>query len=816
MKKIIIAIAAVAAAFTMASCVKEQPFEPTVPPVVGEDIIIASTESSLTKTSLSGSDSEGYEVRWSEGDEITIGGSTFTLTEGANTTTGTFQGTLPEEDSTYTACYPASYNGTDWPVSQTYTANNITGSPMKAPVTVSGGKVSGMLQFTNAGGILRLTVKGSENILVTSIIVSANGLEDITLNCGDGVSLDETNGTVFHIAMPEGSYSGTSIMLLAKGGKNCIKRLSSRDLEIERSKITPASFSTSFTSAAPEGALPEAFTVSADGKAVFFSKGNLWCDTDANPAGANFHFEDNQYDTTPSTDTDRDNNHISHFLWCRSAADAVKTGYSETGNSADDILFTNAAGFTVNGLGNWYAPSHDEMDYLLMSRKASTVGGTANARYFSGRIDKGSENYVNGLFVIPDVFAWPESELPNAPNGINQYRYNYSDNTYSVSEFAYLQQAGVVFLPCAGSREGYSSGHSSVYYVNNSGYYWYSTLNGADKAGHLGFSVGGGVLEDSANSRDKAYSIRLVTDSTPTFTVTFDMNGHGTAPAAITGAQYRSKVIRPMTPTAAGYVFAGWYKDKGCTDEWDFETDRVTADITLHAKWVVDVNVIPGVFTVADDGEGNVKKVHFSKGNLIATIDVSGAPTAWKFAENQYDYLGEGGANGTIGNAAGDVDLFGWSIDFGNYGISTSSSEKDYLGDFEEWGKKVGDGRTWRTLATDEWQYLFDKHSYKWVTVSGVNGYVVAPDRASLPQDKTEYTASELNEAELLFLPAAGYRIRSYFSDGGVGGYYWSSTPNSINAFCLSLNADNVKTGSSYRYYGRSVRLVMDLTDRQR
>ncbi len=30
------------------------------------------------------------------------------------------------------------------------------------------------------------------------------------------------------------------------------------------------------------------------------------------------------------------------------------------------------------------------------------------------------------------------------------------------------------------------------------------------------------------------------------------------------------------------------------------------------------------------------KKVYFSQGNLVATIDATGAPTAWKFATNQY------------------------------------------------------------------------------------------------------------------------------------------------------------------------------------
>lgn len=34
-----------------------------------------------------------------------------------------------------------------------------------------------------------------------------------------------------------------------------------------------------------------------------------------------------------------------------------------------------------------------------------------------------------------------------------------------------------------------------------------------------------------------------------------------------------------------GYVFDGWYKDKECTQPWDFANERVNQDITLYAKW---------------------------------------------------------------------------------------------------------------------------------------------------------------------------------------------------------------------------------------
>jgi uncharacterized repeat protein (TIGR02543 family) len=44
-------------------------------------------------------------------------------------------------------------------------------------------------------------------------------------------------------------------------------------------------------------------------------------------------------------------------------------------------------------------------------------------------------------------------------------------------------------------------------------------------------------------------------------------------------------VTEPMAPTKAGYAFGGWYKESGCTNAWNFNTDTVTSDITLYAKW---------------------------------------------------------------------------------------------------------------------------------------------------------------------------------------------------------------------------------------
>lgn len=267
MKKIIITMAAIAAAFTIASCNKEL-VETENNPTEGNCIITASTESNITKTSLSGDDTKGYDVVWSEGDSFKIGEETFTLIEGEGTTAGKFQGTLPEGDGPFTAYYPATYNGTDWPALQTYTEGNITGSPMTAEVV----KGAESLSFKNAGGILRLTVKNDDSACVKSITINAAELTSpITFDCGTGgVALTDA-GVDFYIAMPSGStsktYTKVRIELATIDGKICTKTLKSSTggLAIQRSKITPASFNTVFATDLSAAATANTYMVSSAG-----------------------------------------------------------------------------------------------------------------------------------------------------------------------------------------------------------------------------------------------------------------------------------------------------------------------------------------------------------------------------------------------------------------------------------------------------------------------------------------------------------------------------------------------------------------------
>ena len=47
-------------------------------------------------------------------------------------------------------------------------------------------------------------------------------------------------------------------------------------------------------------------------------------------------------------------------------------------------------------------------------------------------------------------------------------------------------------------------------------------------------------------------------------------------------------VFRPADPKREGYIFTGWYTSDTYEKAWDFETDTVSGDTILYAKWLVE------------------------------------------------------------------------------------------------------------------------------------------------------------------------------------------------------------------------------------
>ena len=93
------------------------------------------------------------------------------------------------------------------------------------------------------------------------------------------------------------------------------------------------------------------------------------------------------------------------------------------------------------------------------------------------------------------------------------------------------------------------------------------------------------------------------THGTVAYQVTYDSRGG----SAVTGQTVLSgeKASQPTNPTKAGCTFDAWYKDVLLTDAWNFASDVITADVTLHARYAEDVAFpinITATTTDAKDG----------------------------------------------------------------------------------------------------------------------------------------------------------------------------------------------------------------------
>ena len=238
---------------------------------------------------------------------------------------------------------------------------------------------------------------------------------------------------------------------------------------------------------------------------------------------------------------------------------------------------------------------------------------------------------------------------------------------------------------------------------------------------------------------------------------------------------------------------------------------------------------IDGLFSVS-----RTKKVYFSQGNL----QYQASTHTWRFAENQWDFVGDGVSGNVEENGVkcnnelisstydGWIDLFGWGTSGYNHGAvcyqpwSTTSNYIDYcaygfttypdmfnLNDQTgqaDWGvNAISNGgnspEIWRTLTYDELVFLIYQRIHEFnldytfvrAQIDGINGIILFPDNWDCsyfsfnntnPEggfDSNIINASQwdtLKQYGLVFLPAAGRRFGKTVSDVLSCGFIWSAS----------------------------------------
>lgn len=239
-----------------------------------------------------------------------------------------------------------------------------------------------------------------------------------------------------------------------------------------------------------EGSLPGLFSVSATQR-VRFSKGNLkyHCSL-ANPE---WRFAENQYEHVAYNADDYGENTgrwIYNFGWGTSGYGHRTLYYqpwSNEGSHNDYVAYNNGSknlydedgradwgynkisnGGNIENIG-WRTMTADEMTYLLLSRPASTVAGTNNARFARAYLF----GTYYGVIVFPDNYTHPEGVA--SPNYINVKDNNgLNSNQYSEADWLKMEAAGCVFLTkTSGTYDGqYWS--SKIYHSATARCLWFS------------------------------------------------------------------------------------------------------------------------------------------------------------------------------------------------------------------------------------------------------------------------------------------------------------------------------------------------------
>ncbi len=258
----------------------------------------------------------------------------------------------------------------------------------------------------------------------------------------------------------------------------------------------------------------------------------------------------------------------------------------------------------------------------------------------------------------------------------------------------------------------------------------------------------------------------------------------------------------------------------------------------------VPTGAINGLFSISSS-----EQVYFSKGNL----QYQASTHTWRFAENQYDYIGSDNSN-ISASYNGWIDLFGWGTSGYNHGAispdpwSTTTIDNHYYayGNWEynlydqtcqaDWGyNNINNGgnveNQWRTLRIEEWVYVLNNRStsngirFAKAIVNGVNGIVLLPDNwnnniiINNPNSfDADYNSNIITISEwtiyyenngVVFLPEAGRRLGRDIFQNDVG-VYWTSTQCGLdNARLIIFSNNSVHTDyAANRSYGNSIRLI--------
>ena len=365
----------------------------------------------------------------------------------------------------------------------------------------------------NQLAILALTLKNSTG---TSTITS--GLTQVTVS----------DGTNTYTVTPTGSTFGEDVIYVAIRPVTAALSYTATDGTTNYTKTaTSREYAASgFYNLGLRMAVPvPSFTVEVKdevAKKVLFAPGNLQAtnNTANSTTGWTWSFAAHQYDFIgdATANTAVGNNVVTTagtvdlFGWVGNTSSLAAYGInnnidnSNYGNKTSNTLKSDwgvaANAASLGGYSNWRTLTSAEWEYIFNTRAASTVNGTANARYAKATVAG-----KTGMILFPDTYTHPSGVT--APASINTASAEFTVNNYDATAWGKMETAGCVFLPAAGYRNG-----KSMSVVGSYGYYWSSTPYSSEATKALFVRFGASSVDPAYSYfRNFGRSVRLVRDA---------------------------------------------------------------------------------------------------------------------------------------------------------------------------------------------------------------------------------------------------------------------------------------------------------------
>ena len=263
------------------------------------------------------------------------------------------------------------------------------------------------------------------------------------------------------------------------------------------------------------GQLNGYFSVAAN-KQIRFSSGNL----QYQPSTNTWRFAEHQYDISgaannnPSATT---SNWLDLFAWGTSGWSSGAPSHQPWSTEQNDTCYWlggqmpnsltgtyknadwgvyNAISNGGNKAGLWHTMTRQEMQYL--------INGRTNARQLRAlAVVEGQR----GMLLLPDDWTCPAGlTVVQGNDGTDVL---FQDNVYTAAQWQKMEEAGAVFLPLAGAREGMNSAQQ-----NSSGVYWASDYSSDNSATclYVRNSINDYTIGCGSAGRHGGHSVRLVID----------------------------------------------------------------------------------------------------------------------------------------------------------------------------------------------------------------------------------------------------------------------------------------------------------------